>query len=322
MDLNAPHFRDDAAAREYFEKIRWPDGRVCPRCGSIGTEYETARAGRYRCGARECRADFKTTSGTVFESSKIGLSRWLWTFYAMCSSKKGISSQQVRRSLGVSAKTAWFMCHRVREAMKAGGLLAPLGGPDKVIEADETFLWDVENRSDVRKDGEPFIADRKGISPRQRGKYGHTHKRAVVALVERGGKARVFHVAEANRETIEKLLAENTSEKSRLHTDEAHHYKRIGEFFEEHGAVKHSAGEYVRGDIHNNSCESFFGVFKRGMKGVYQQCGEQYLSRYVTEFEFRFNNRMKLGVDDKQRTDNAIAGAIGKRLTFERSNQA
>ncbi len=320
MNLQQPHFYDDDAARAYYEGLRWPDGRVCPHCGSIGTEYATKRAGRYRCGVKQCRKDFTTTTGTVMESSKIGLSKWLWTFAMMTSSKKGISSQQVRRSLEVSAKTAWFMCHRVREAMKAGGLLAPLGGPGKVVEADETYWGKVDNPSPLRRDtGAP-------LQRAARGGYGPANKRAILALVERGGSVRTFHIAEARAATVHQIVRENIDAESRLHTDGSSLYVGVGREFAEHGRVDHSLKEYVRyeeaGPVHNNSCEAYFSVLKKGLSGVYQHCQERNLARYLVEFEFRHNTRTRLGVDDKTRADIALRQAEGKRLTWRRSNRA
>ena len=322
MNLQQPHFHDDAAARAYFERIRWPDGRVCPHCGVIGAEYVTKRAGRYRCGAKECRKDFSTTTGTVMEQSHIGLSKWLWVFYQMCASKKGISSHQVRRSLGVSMKAAWFMTHRVREAMKAGGLAAPLGGPGKVVMADETYHGKISEPQTTRVDGQPFKKKRLGG---RGGGRGGVNKRAIVTLVESGGKARTFHVAVADLETVQKIVRENVHKESRLHTDASGLYAGVGKDFAEHETVRHSMGEYVRytdeGEaIHNNACESYFSVFKRGMKGVYQHCQEKHLHRYLVEFDFRHNTRSKLGIEDKERADILLAQAEGKRLTYRRTN--
>lgn len=319
MNLQQPHFHDDDAARIYFEKIRWPDGRVCPHCGSIGSEYVTKRAGRYRCGAKECRKDFSTTTGTAMESSKVGLSKWLWTFYMMASSKKGISSQQVHRSLGVSKDAAWFMCHRVREAMKAGGLVAPLGGPGKVVEIDETYHGKISEAS-----GE-YSKRRRGSTTKRGGSRRVGDKRAIVTLVERGGKSRSFHVAVADLPTVQKIVRENIAKESRLHTDGSGLYTAVGREYAEHAFVDHSKDEYVRyeptGPVHNNSAESYFSVFKRGMRGVYQHCKEAHLHRYLVEFDFRHNTRTRLGVDDKQRADLALAGAEGKRLTYRRTNE-
>ena len=318
MFLSEPQFHDDDAARVYFEKIRWPDGRVCPHCGVIGGEYVTKRAGRYRCGAKQCRKDFSTTTGTVMEHSHVGLSKWLWVFYMMCSSKKGISAHQIRRSLGVQMKTAWFMAHRTREAMKAGGLQAKLGGEGKVVMVDETY------HGQISEAPKRMSKKRRGSSTKTGGRYGVGDKRAIVTLVERGGSARTFHVAKADLATVTKIVRENIDRESRLHTDKSNLYTSVGKEFAEHGSVDHSQGEYVRyenGDhISNNAAESYFSVFKRGMKGVYQHCQEKHLQRYLVEFDFRHNTRSKLGVEDKQRADIALAGAEGKRLTYRRTN--
>jgi len=318
MFLAEPHFHDDDAARVYFEKIRWPDGRVCPHCGVIGGEYVTKRAGRYRCGAKGCRKDFSTISGTVMEQSHVGLSKWLWVFYMMCSSKKGISAHQIRRSLGVQMKTAWFMAHRTREAMKAGGLQAKMGGAGKVVMVDETY------HGQISEAPKRMSKKRRGSSTKTGGRYGVGDKRAIVTLVERGGSARTFHVAKADLATVTKIVRENIDRESRLHTDKSNLYTSVGKEFAEHGSVDHSQGEYVRyenGDhISNNAAESYFSVFKRGMKGVYQHCQEKHLQRYLVEFDFRHNTRSKLGVEDKQRADIALAGAEGKRLTYRRTN--
>ncbi len=316
MNLSQPHFHDDAAARVYFEKVRWPDGRVCPHCGVIGGEYATKRAGRYRCGAKECRRDFSTTTGTVMEQSHIGLSKWLWVFYMMCSSKKGISAHQIRRSLGVQMKTAWFMAHRTREAMKAGGLQAQLGGAGKVVEVDETY------HGKVSEAAPRYSKKIRGSSTGARYRIGD--KRAIVTLVERGGKSRSFHVANADLSTVSKIVRENVDRERRLHTDGSKLYKKVGKEFLAHESVDHSQDEYVRyeptGPVHNNSAESYFSVFKRGMKGVYQHCQEKHLHRYLVEFDFRHNTRTKLGVEDKERADIALAGAEGKRLTYRRTH--
>jgi transposase-like protein len=318
MNLQQPHFHDDEAARIYFERIRWPDGRVCPHCGSIGSEYVTKRAGRYRCGAKECRKDFSTTTGTVMEQSHIGLSKWLWVFYQMCASKKGISAHQIRRSLGVSMKAAWFMAHRVREAMKAGGLTAQLGGPGKVVEVDETYHGRVSEAAGA------YSKRKRGSTTRKGGSRRIGDKRSIVTLVERGGKSRTFHVAAADAGTVAKIVRENVARESRLHTDKSVLYIKLGREFAAHESVDHSQEEYVRyeptGPVHNNSCESYFSVFKRGMKGVYQHCQEKHLHRYLVEFDFRHNTRSRLGIEDKERADLALAGAEGKRLTYRRTH--
>lgn len=318
MFLQQPQFHDDDAARAYFERIRWPDGRVCPHCGVIGGEYVTKRPGRYRCGAKECRKDFSTTTGTVMEQSHIGLSKWLWVFYQMCASKKGISAHQIRRSLGVSQKAAWFMAHRTREAMKAGGMTAPLGGAGKVVMVDETYHGQISEAAGA------YSKRRKGSTTRKGGTRRIGDKRAIVTLVERGGAARTFHVARADLSTVQKIVRENVAKESRLHTDKSPLYTAVGKEFAEHGSVDHSQGEYVRyenGDyVSNNAAESYFSVFKRGMKGVYQHCDEKHLHRYLAEFDFRHNTRTRLGIEDKERTDILLAGAEGKRLTYRRTH--
>jgi transposase-like protein len=320
MNLQQPHFYDDDAARVYFERVRWPDGRVCPHCGVIGGEYVTKRPGRYRCGAKECRKDFTTTTGTVMEQSHIGLSKWLWVFYQMCASKKGISSHQVRRSLGVSMKAAWFMTHRVREAMKAGGLTAKMGGVGKVVSVDETYIGKIQDA-----DGVTETKRRRGSTTKGGGRRSIGDKRTIVTLVERGGKARTFHVAAADARTVAKIVRDNIDKESRLHTDGSPLYTIVGREFAEHEFVDHSQKEYVRytpsGDfISSNACESYFSVFKRGMKGIYQHCDEKHLHRYLVEFDFRHNTRSKLGVEDKQRADILLAQAEGKRLTYRRTH--
>lgn len=315
MKFDAPHFQSETEARKYIEALRWPNGvRVCGKCGVIGGDYPTKREGRYRCGQKECRKDFTVTTGTVMESSHIKLNVWLMAFYLMASSKKGMSAHQLHRSLDVTYKTAWFLCHRIRLAMANGGLAGPMGGAGQVVEADETYFGPVKNPGTLRGDGRPYKKGGKQTGP--------ANKRPIVALVERGGQARVFHVVEANRETVTKILRENVDPASRLHTDESKLYSKVGQEFAAHETVKHTAGEYARGDVHNNSAEGFFNVFKRGMRGVYQHCDEKHLHRYLSEFEFRHNTRTKLGWTDTQRAQRAIEGAEGKRLTYRRSNAA
>lgn len=319
MFLQQPQFHDDEAARAYYEKLRWPDGRVCPHCGVIGGEYVTKRAGRYRCGAKECRKDFSTTTGTVMEQSHVGLSKWLWVFYQMCASKKGISAHQIRRSLGVQMKTAWFMAHRTREALKAGGLTVQMGGPGKVVMVDETYAGTISEAAGQ------YSKRRQGSTTKRGGQRRIGDKRAIVTLVERGGSARTFHVAKADLSTVQKIVRENVAKESRLHTDKSPLYTAVGKEFAEHGTVDHGQKEYVRyenGDyVSNNAAESYFSVFKRGMKGVYQHCDEKHLHRYLVEFDFRHNTRSRLGVEDKERHDRALAGAEGKRLTYRRTSE-
>jgi hypothetical protein len=314
-------YADDEAAREHLESLLWPDGPICPHCGTVDEATlmtgKSHRPGLYHC--RACEKPFTVTVGTIYERSHIPLHKWVYATHLMTASKKGVSAAQLHRMLGFgSYRTAWFMAHRIREAMKSTDK-SPLGGSGKIVEADETYFHKVENPSKLRKDGKPFRADttkRKGVG------YGPANKRPIVVLCERGGKARTFHVAEANRETIEKILSANVAPESRLHTDESHLYKRMGQRFAAHETVNHSKDEYARGDVNSNSAEGFFNVFKRGMTGVYQHCGEQYLSRYLVEFEFRHNTRTKLGVNDKERAALAVKGATGKRLTLRRPANA
>jgi transposase-like protein len=305
-----PYFHNEEAARAMLEGIRWPNGLVCAHCGAIGGAYNTGRPGRYRCGSKECRKDFSIITGTVMESSHIKLTKWLMGFYMMSASKKGVSAHQFHRALGVTYKSAWFMAHRIRHAMSVGGLTAPIGGEGKIVEADETYFGKKEipgARKTKRYD-----------PPTKKGRSGPGGKRAIVALVERGGSARTFHVAVADKETVQKIVRENVAPESRLHTDESNLYGGIDAHVRVHETVKHSVGEYAREGVHCNSAEGYFGVFKRGMRGVYQHCAEKHLHRYLAEFDFRYNNRTKLGVDDMTRTQTAIKQAEGKRLTYRK----
>ena len=249
--------------------------------------------GLRRCGP--CKRQFTVTVGTVFESSHMPLHQWLQAVYLMCSSKKGISSHQLMRTLDVQYKTAWFMMHRIREAMRDGARLPPMGGDGKVVEVDETFIG---QKTDV---------------PKQRG---YAHKHAVMTLVERGGPARSFHVEGTSAADLLPIIKANVAPDTYVMTDEAGQYASLNKHFTGHDFVSHGKGEYVRVDVHTNTLESFYSVFRRGMKGVYQHCSEKHLHRYVAEFDFRYNNRVKLGVNDVERTANAPKGIVGKRLTY------
>jgi transposase-like protein len=315
MKLTDPIFTDAEAAREKIEAIRWPNGPVCGHCGETEKRYNTKRPGRYRCGNPECRKDFTVTTGTVMESSHVPLNKWLMGFYLMSSSKKGMSAHQLHRSLDVTYKTAWFLAHRIREAMRAGGLAAPMGGNGGIVEADETYYGKVEpaKRRTTTTRGSAFT---------KRGTSGPANKRPIVALVERGGSVRTFHVAVADKLTVKGIITDNIARETRLHTDESRLYHGASDLFDMHETVKHSAGEYVRGDVHTNSAEGYFSIFKRGMRGVYQHCAEKHLHRYLAEYDFRYNHRVKLGYNDTDRTLAAIAGAEGKRLTYRQSHSA
>ncbi len=302
-------YYDDAAAREHLEKMLWPDGPICPHCGSVGNAAKLAgkstRPGVHKC--RECRKPFSVTVGTLFERSHIPLYKWLMGFYLMASSKKGISAHQLHRTLGITYKSAWFMEHRIREAMKESGG-GPLGGGGKIVEADETYYG--------RKSGPVPETTALGNKFTKRKGDNRIPKRPIVSLVERGGKVRSFHVDHADKETIVKIVTQNVARESRLHTDESRLYTGADGHVAEHHTVKHADGEYVRGIVHSNSVEGYFGLFKRGMKGVYQHCSEKHLHRYLSEFDFRYNTR---DITDAERSDAALKRIEGRRLTYRQN---
>ena len=311
--LSKPYFHDEKAAFEKLEQVVWPKGPVCPHCGEADRIYVLAgvkdkkgreRYGLKKCGA--CRRQFTVRVGTVFESSHVPLRKWLQATHLLCSSKKGISAHQLHRVLEVTYKTAWFMAHRLREAMRDGTAL-PLGSEGKVVEADETYYGNWEPPIDPAT-GKPH---KLLVKPR-----GVAYKRAVVALVERGGRARSFHVDAADKATVSKIVTENVTRETQLYTDESRLYHGADKHFAGHEAVKHSVKEYVRGNVHTNTVEGYFSIFKRGMKGVYQHCSEKHLHRYLAEFDFRYNFR---GVSDLERTQSALNGILKKRLTYRGS---
>lgn len=307
MDIfAAPQFRDDNEARKALESILWPEGPVCAHCGTFNHAYATKKAGVYRCAEKECRKDFSVTTKTVMERSHIALHKWLQAFHLMCSSKKGISAHQLHRMLDIHYESAWFMCHRIRECMRHGGL-GPLGGEGKVVEADETYYGNIPEAKLPKRTrkGRPF-----------KGKTGPGHKRAIVALVERGGKVRSFHVPSAHSETVVDIVRNNIARESRLHTDESNLYHKVGKEFAAHETVNHAAKEYARDDVTTNTIEGYFSIFKRGMRGVYQHCAEKHLHRYLAEYDFRYNHRVKLGYNDGERAVLAVKSAAGKRLTY------
>lgn len=321
-NLDNPIFQDAEKAREYLEAQRWPNGRVCPHCGNADQDAITSlkgkahRPGLYQCNA--CREQFTVTVGTVFERSKIALNKWLLATFLLSSSKKGMSAHQLHRMLGVTYKTAWFMCHRIREAMKEDvSSSGPMGGSGQIVEADETYFGKTDIQPTETTSGRPFTTG---------GKTGPSGKRAVVGLVERGGKSRMFHVEKANAATVRDILVRNVDRRSTLHTDESRLYTETGKEFGAHEFTKHSGGEYARYEdgrvIHSNTVESAFGVFKRGMRGIYQHCGEAHLHRYLAEFDFRFNRRTALKVSDNERHNQLLAMIEGKRLTYRRLDEA
>jgi transposase-like protein len=289
----------------WFETSRWPNGPICPKCGSP-KNYATKRTGVYRCAAKECRKDFTVQTGTVMERSHAKMAQWAVAFTMGCSSKKGFSAHQLHRQLGCQYNTAWFLHHRVMEAMRQGGLdVPPMGGAGRIVEADETYFGDSKLPRERGKYATPFTKGGKG-----------SKKRAVVALVERGGKVRTFHVPRADKATVSKIVMDNIHHESRLHTDESRLYSGAEAFFAKHETVNHSRKEYARGDVTTNSAEGYFSIFKRGMRGVYQHCSEKHLHRYLAEFDFRYNHREALGYTDEARTVAAVKAAEGKRLTY------
>ena len=296
--LSAPHFHNEAAAFAFVEARVWPEGPNCPHCGGVERiskmQGKSTRLGLHKC--YQCRKPFTVRMGTIFEASHVPLHIWLQAMYLIAGSKKGISSNQLHRTLGVTLKTAWFMAHRIREAMREGSL-APLGQGGGAVEVDETFIG--------RKKGMPV-----------RGAY--HHKMAVLGLVDRAtGRSRLFHVEKAAGSLIQPIVLANLSREARLMTDENTMYRRIGREFAEHGAVNHQSREYARGDVTTNTVEGAFSIFKRGMRGVYQFCAEKHLHRYLAEFEFRYSNRQALGCNDADRADAMLRGIVGKRLTYQ-----
>ncbi len=308
--LNAKHFKDENAARQYLEAIRWPNGPVCPHCGSVAAHYalqgEKHRPGLWKC--KDCREQFSVTVGTVFERSKIPLTQWLTATYLLCSSKKGMSSAQLQRTLGVTYKTAWFMTHRIRMAMdQPHGMFGTGGG---TVEVDETYIGKVEGsqtRAEIRA---AHKAKKRVKQPK---------KAMVFTLLERNGKVRSRVISGDMFNQVKEGLG-LVSPEAHLMTDAASMYNNVGKQFASHSTVNHYAKEYARGNVTTNTVEGFFSVFKRGMKGVYQHCNEKHLHRYLAEFDFRYNNRIALKIDDSQRTVNALAGIEGKRLTYRQPN--
>lgn len=308
--LSRPYFHDEAAAFQHVESLLWPQGPVCHHCGAMERIYKlegvmskpskknpegVVRHGLYKCG--ECRGQFTVRMGTIFEESHLPLHKWLQAIHLMCSSKKGISAHQLYRVLECTYKTAWFLAHRIREAMRSDDF-TPMGGAGKMVEVDETYIGCLY-----------------GV-PKQ--KASAAHKNTVLTLVERGGIARSFHITSATVAQIVPIVNANIDRESILMTDEARQYKAVGKEFAAHGSVEHSAGEYGRGVVHTNTVEGFYSIFKRGMKGVYQHCAEHHLHRYLAEFDFRYSNRSAMGVEDQERASIALMGFKGRRLTYRR----
>ena len=298
--LSDAQFHDEEAAFAFVEARLWPNGPVCHHCK--GTERigkmggKSTRIGLYKCYA--CRKPFTVRMGTVFESSHIEMHKWLQAMFLMCSSKKGISTNQLHRTLRISLKSAWFLSHRIREAMTSLGMEGPMGGEGGIVEIDETF-----------------IGTKKGAVVQR----GYRHKNAVLSLVERrpeGARIISFHVGGTSPANLMPIIKAHVSQASFIMTDEAPQYARLGTHFAGHDFTTHSAGEFGRGVVHTNTVEGFYSVFKRGMKGVYQHCSEAHLGRYVAEFDFRYNTRTHLGFSDTDRANTVLLGVVGKRLTY------
>lgn len=301
--LTQPHYHDEAEAYRFVEARLWPNGPVCPKCGETkrvsAMKGKSTRIGTYKCYA--CRKPFTVKIGTIFEASHVPMHLWLQAIYLMCSSKKGVSANQLHRTLGVQLKTGWFIAHRIREAMRSGSL-APMGSGGTIVEVDETFY-----------------GRRKGA--RVGGAY--HHKLVVLTLVDRATKqARSFHIDKATADNILPVVRANLDKEAFISSDEARYYSSFRQHFAGHETVKHVDDEWVRGDIHTNTVENFFSVFKRGMRGVYQHCSERHLHRYLAEFDFRYNARSALGVGDEERAERALRGIVGKRLTYRVSSGA
>ncbi len=299
-NLTDPIFNDDESARAHFEAIRWPEGRVCPHCGTVGNstlmQGKTTRPGLYKC--KDCRKPFTATMGTIYERSHIPLHKWLLATHLIVSSKKGISAHQLFRQLGFgSYRTAWFMAHRIREAMTSDDT-TPMGSGGGAVEVDETY-----------------IGRKKGVEMRK-GEF--FHKMTVLSMVDRNtGVVRSFTDPNMSSKEIIPIVRANLSKEARLMTDEARMYKPLGREFATHETVLHAGHEYVRGDAYTNTIEGYFSIFKRGMRGIYQHCGEHNLHRYLAEFDFRYTNRSAAGVEDTERARKAVAGTVGKRLMYQ-----
>ncbi len=304
MNLTDPMFTDKNIAREYLERSRWANGVYCPHCG--GTEKckrlsgKSHRPGLFQCG--DCRKQFSVTVGTVFEQSKVPLNKWLLATFLMASSKKGISAHQLHRTIGVTYKTAWFMFHRIREAMRSENGVFGVGGGE--VEIDETFIGK-----------EPGVKKSKTAR-------GGAHKMKMMTLVDRTTRdAKSVVIDDLRVSTMTKVISDNMAKEARMITDDYRQYRLLsGKVASNHPTVNHSEGEYLNGKIHTNTVEGFYSIFNRGMKGVYQHCGKQHLHRYAAEFDFRYNHRIAKDIDDTMRANAILRGAEGKRLTYRRAD--
>ncbi|MDR3424129.1 MAG: IS1595 family transposase [Alphaproteobacteria bacterium] len=299
--LSNPIFHDETAAREWLEARVWKDGRKCPHCGVIDQSTlmkgKTTRPGLYQCNA--CREPFTVTVGTLYESSKIPLHIWLAVTHLMMSSKKGMSALQISRMIDRPYKTVWFLCHRIRESLKVSPDLTPMGGQNKVVEADETYV---------------------GGKAKNRAHRQPAPKQAVFSLVERDGNVRSFHMAQVSSKTLGPIIEKNVHKASALMTDESAVYPKIGVTFALHGTVNHSANEYARAYFwHSNTVEGYFSLLKRAVFGTFHHVSEAHLHRYTAEQDFKWNTRK---VSDFARFETSIGGIVGKRLTYRRAGEA
>jgi len=308
-NLTDPIYNDEDAARLHFERIRWPEGRTCPHCGTVDNstllQGKSTRHGLYKC--KDCRKPFTATMGTIYERSHIPLHKWLLATHLMVSSKKGISALQLHRNLGFgSYRTAWFMAHRIREAMRSDDT-TPMGQGGGDVFADETYFGRDPN------------------APKSDTAFRNMNQ--ILTLVDRatGRSVSIVFDGTITAANIMPVLEANIAKEARLLTDEARHYRTPGKAFAAHGTVAHARGEYVSSEdrsITTNQIEGFFGIFKRGMRGIYQHCGKQHLHRYLAEFDFRYTNREATGCNDTDRTTKAIAGTVGRRLMYARPDLA
>jgi transposase-like protein len=308
-DFSNPIFHDETLAREWLEARLWPQGPVCPKCGVVGQatlmKGKSHRAGLYQCNAKECREPFTVTVGTLYERSHVPLHKWLAATHLMMASKKGMSALQISRMIGVTYKTAWFLCHRIRESLRDHTHESPLGGEGVVVEADETYVGGKDsNRAKSKRLGAQAARET---------------KEPVVALVERGGRVRSFHVGDVNSKTLGPILYDQLRHASHLMTDSSPIYPAIGAQFAAHSMVNHSIDEYVRGDASTNTVESYFAILKRGVVGTFHHVSSQHLKRYVGEFDYRYNTCTALGYSDFDRFTASFPGIVGKRLTYRRS---